>query len=109
MLGSLSNNDGDGYKNVIKKKWIRAALNFIVLFPSRCILNDSIKVQEKKWKVVHSPFSRKRKIRHFHVLVMQRRLGNIQKKCDARAKLLFSQSKPIAFCRSRWRRRCRCF
>ena len=32
------------------------------------------------------------------------------KKSDARrAKLLFYQSKPIAFCRFRWRRCCRCF
>ena len=32
-----------------------------------------------------------------------------KKKRDTRAKLLFYQSKPIAFCRSRSRRRRRCF
>ena len=36
-VGSLSNNDGDSYENVIKK-WIRAATNFIALIPSRLIL-----------------------------------------------------------------------
>ena len=35
-IGSLSNNDGDGYENVTKK-WIYAALNFIALIPSRLI------------------------------------------------------------------------
>ena len=30
----------------------------------------------------------KREIRHFHVVVVQRRLRNVQKKRDARAKLL---------------------
>ena len=39
----------------------------------------------------------KREIREFHVEVVQRRQRNVQKKRDARAKLLFCQSKPIAF------------
>ena len=48
--------------------------------------------------------STKREIRHFHVVVVQRRQRNVQlKKCDARAKLLFCQSKPIAFMRGRGR------
>ena len=41
--------------------------------------------------------STKREIRQFHVEVVQRRQRNVQKKRDARAKLLFCQSKPIAF------------
>ena len=40
--------------------------------------------------------STKREIRHFHVAVVQRRQRNVQKS-DARPKLLFCQSKPIAF------------
>ena len=34
-------------------------------------------------------FSTKREFRHFHVVVVQKRQGNVQKRCDARAKLLF--------------------
>ena len=52
------------------------------------------------------PSSTKREIRHFHIVVVQRRLRNVQKReHDTRAKLLFCQSKPIGFCRSRCRRR----
>ena len=46
------------------------------------------------------PSSKNREIRHFHVVVLQRRQRNVQKKRDARAKLLF--------CRSRCRRCRRC-
>ena len=50
------------------------------------------------------PSSTKREIRHFHIVVVQRRLRNVQKReHDTRAKLLFCQSKPIG-CRRR--RRC---
>ena len=35
------------------------------------------------------PSSTKGEIRHFHVVVLQRRLRNVQKKRDERAKLLF--------------------
>ena len=48
------------------------------------------------------PSSTKREFRHFHVVVGQRRQRNVQKKRDARAKLLF------CFCRSRCRPRRRC-
>ena len=41
--------------------------------------------------------STKRENRKFHVVVAQRRQRNVQKKCDARAELLFCQSKPIVF------------
>ena len=37
MIGSLSNYDGDYYKNVRLQKWIRAASNFIALILSRSI------------------------------------------------------------------------
>ena len=43
------------------------------------------------------PSSTKREFRHFHVVVGQRRQRNVQKKRDARAKLLFLLIKPIAF------------
>ena len=53
--------------------------------------------------------STKREIRHFHVVVVQRRLRNVPKRRDARAKLLFCQFRPIGFfCHSRCRRRRRC-
>ena len=44
------------------------------------------------------PSSTKREFRrHFHVVVVQRRLRNVQKKHAARAKLLFCLSKPVVF------------
>ena len=72
-------------------------------------LMDFIKVQEKKKKVLSLfPFSVKREIRQFHVVVVQRRQGNVQKSvmhvqscCFARLNLLF-------FCSSCCRRRRRC-
>ena len=39
----------------------------------------------------------KREIRKFHVVIVQRRQKNVQKKRDARAKLLFYQSQAVAF------------
>ena len=61
--------------------------------------------KEKESVCLVSPSSTKRKIRHFHVAVVQRRLRNIQKKRDARAKLLFANLTLLLFCRSRCRRR----
>ena len=43
------------------------------------------------------PSSTKHEIRHFHVVVVQRRQRNVQKMRDARAKLFFCQSKPTGF------------
>ena len=48
---------------------------------------------------------RAREIRKFHVAVVQRRLRNVQKKCDERAKLLFCLLTHLPFCRSHCRRR----
>ena len=48
----------------------------------------------------------KREIRHFNVVVGKAK--KCTKKRDARAKFLFCYYKPIAFCRSRCRRRRRC-
>ena len=44
------------------------------------------------------PSSKKSEITHFHVVVVKRRLRNVQKKCDGRAKLLFCRSR-CRFCR----------
>ena len=43
------------------------------------------------------PFSTKREISHFHVVVSSTTAKKCTKKRDARAKLLFCQSKPIGF------------
>ena len=85
------------------KKWIRAASNFIALFPSRLIrqmlanffseLNSKGLHQssgkEKESCCLLLPSSPKREIRQNHVVVVQRRQRTVQKKRDARAKLLF--------------------
>ena len=91
LLGSLCNNDGEVQlrKRHFSKKWIRATSNFIVLIPTRSIrqmlanfaVEDCIKAQEKKKKVdvfIHVR-EKKREIRHFHVLVVQRQQRNVQK------------------------------
>ena len=49
--------------------------------------------------------SLKREIRHFHVVVVQKRETNVQKKCDARAKLLFCLLNFSFFLPSRYRPR----
>ena len=54
------------------------------------------------------PSSTKREIRHIHVVVVQWRQTNVQKRRDERAELLFCQCNLLLFCRSRWRHRHRC-
>ena len=70
------------------------------------ILKDCIKGQFGCRLVF--PSSTKREIRYFHVLVVQWRQGNVQKSVRHVQELLFCQSKPIAFCHSRWCRRRPC-
>ena len=83
------------------KNWGRAVSNLIALILSPSVRQilaifsavefwDCIKVQKKKKKAVavFTSFT-KREIRHFHVVVVQWRQRNVQKKRDARAKLLF--------------------
>ena len=90
------------------KNLIRAASNFIALIPSRLLRQMSANIFEVQFERTLSKFrirkescclvfpsSTKREFRHFHVVVVQRRLRGVQKKRDARAKLLFCQSKPI--------------
>ena len=62
---------------------------------SKGLYQSSGKEKENCYFVFPSPA--KWKNRHFHVVVVQRRQRNAHKKRDARAKVLFSQSKPIAF------------
>ena len=45
--------------------------------------------KEKESRCLEFPSSTKREFRHFHVVVVQRQLRNVQKKRDARAELLF--------------------
>ena len=75
------------------KKWIRAASNFIALNPFRLIcqmlqnfleLNSNLGLYQSSGKGKESccllfPSSTKREIRHFHFVVVQRRLRNVQK------------------------------
>ena len=55
--------------------------------------------KEKKTFCVVFTYSvrRAREIGKFHVAVVQRRLRNVRKKRDARAKLSFCSSKPMGF------------
>ena len=78
-LGNFSNNDGDGYENVTWK-WIRATSDFIEL---------------RKWN-------------YFHVVVVQRRLRNVQKSVMHVQSCFFANLNLVLFCRSRCRRRRRC-
>ena len=78
------------------EKRLCAASNFIGLIPLisfnssnvdnfywSWILKDYIKVQEKKdSRCLVFPSSAKREIRHFHVVVAQKRQRNLQKKRD---------------------------
>ena len=83
ILGSLSNNDGDGQENVSFKVcscWFKLYRAYsISLYSSdvgesfwSCVLKDCIRVQEKKKRVVvlcsHL---------QFHVVVVQRRQRNV--------------------------------
>ena len=106
------------------KKGIRTASNFIALIPTRSIrqmladfsgvefIKVCIEVEEKKQtesRCIVFTSSTNRKIKHFHLVVVQRRQRNVQEKRDASAKLLFCQSKPILrYCRSRCSHRRRC-
>ena len=55
------------------------------------------------------PSSTEGEIRHFHVVVVQRRLRNVQKSVMHVQGCCFANIKLLLFCRSRCRRRRRCF
>ena len=74
--------------------------NFSRLNPKRPYV--SLEKQKPKFCFVLTyTINRAREIRKLHVAVVQQRLRNVQKsvmQSDARAKMLFCQSKPIVFC-----------
>ena len=51
----------------------------LAIFWGSWILKDCVKVQEKRKKIFCLVFTTKREIRHFHVVVVQRRQRNVQK------------------------------
>ena len=106
ILGSLSNNDGDGCKKV-KSRCFKLYCAYSILFSLSnfsnffwsWILKDCIEVQEKKHKVVVLCL---RSSQNVKLLRFSRRCRAVTvkkfiKKLDALAELLFCQSKLIAF------------
>ena len=119
IFGSLSNTDGDGHEK--KKKWIGAVSNFIALVLcrlSRQMLANVLKLNskglyqssrtEKESCCLVFPPSTKHEIRHFNVVVVQRRLRNVQKSVMHVQSCCFANLNLLLFCRSRCRHRRRC-
>ena len=114
ILGSLSNNDGDGQENVSFKVCSRCfqlyRANSISLYSSDVgesfwswILKDCIRVQEKKKRVVvlcSHP--------QFHIVVVQRRQRNVQTSVIHVQSCYFANLNLLLFCRPRCRRCRRC-
>ena len=103
----------------LPKNWIRAASNFIELNPSR-LVRQMLAILFLSWipakglyqssgKEIGSccmvfPSSTKRKIKHFHDVVVQRRLGNVQKSVMHGQSVCFVNLKLLLFYISRSRR-----
>ena len=117
----VSKHDGDGYlKTSLKKPWIAATSNFIALISTRSIRQiltnfsgvKSKRLQssgkEEKSRCFVFTASSKREIRHFHVVVLQRRQRNVQKSVMPMQSCCFANLNLLLFCRSRCRRRRRC-
>ena len=111
--GSLSSDDGDVYENVVS-----AASNFIALIPSRLLSQMLVNFLELDSKGLYQssrkeketccfgfPSSTKREIRHFHVVVVQRWLRNVQKSLVHMQSCCFANLNLFLFCGSRCRRR----
>ena len=64
--------------------------------------------KEKEICCLVFPSSTKREFRHFHVVVVQRRQRNLQKKRDHVQSCCFASLNLLLFCRSHCRRRRRC-
>ena len=93
------------------KKWIRAASNFIALVPSRLIrqmlafflevnfkgLYQSSRKEKDSCRLVF-PFSKKREMRHFNVVSVQRRLRNVQKSVMNVQSCCFANLNLLLFC-----------
>ena len=80
--------------------------NFFLELSSRGLYQSSGKEKESCCLVF--PSSTKREIRHFHVVVVQRRQRNVQKSVMHVQSCCFTNLNPLLFCRSRWRHRRRC-
>ena len=80
--------------------------NFFWELSSRGLYQSSGKEKESCCLVF--PSSTKREIRHFHVVVVQRRQRNVQKSVMHVQSCCFANLNLLLFCRSRWRRRRRC-
>ena len=102
------------------KKWIRATSNIIALFPTRSIPQMLTNFLESNCKILQSSgkegesrclvftSSSKREIRHFHVVVVQRRQRNVQKGVMHVQSCCFANLNQLLFCRSCCRRPRRC-
>ena len=112
ILGSLSNNDSDGYRGSPCFKIYRAysiSFNSSIFSTIFVELNSEILYRspgkEKEIRCLVFTSSTKREIRHFHVVVVQwwqkKSLTHVQSCCFANLNLLL-------FWRSRWHRRHRC-
>ena len=120
VWGSLTNNDGNVYKNVTRKvnsRYFKLYRAYSISFNSSndseffwsWILKDCFKVQGKKNKVVvfvHA--STKCEIKHFHVVVMQRQQRNVQISMMRMQSCCFAILNLLLFCRSCCRCRCHC-
>ena len=119
--GSFSIDDGDGSENVTIKP-IRVFSNFLAFIPNCWKFQMQANVpelvswgpystleSERKIRIRLFTSSIKREIRHFHVVVVQWRQGNVQKSMNLmHVQSYFLPNKPFALRRSRCRCRPRC-
>ena len=112
-LGSLSNNDGDGYENVTLKvnsrcfKLYRAYyisikssdVGHFLELNSKRLFRNSGKEKESRRLVITS--STKREIWHVHVVVVRCRQRNMQKSLLNVQSCCFANLNLLSFCRSR--------
>ena len=132
-IGSLSNNKGDGYGNGTQKMNSRyfklrlfqlsqffqtaliptlsihqmlAIFFFLLEMNSKRLYQSSAKEKESRCLVFTS--STEHEIRHFPVVVVQRRQGNVQKSVMHVQSCCFANLHLLRFCRSRCRHRRRC-
>ena len=96
------------------KKWIRSTSNFIALIPTRTIRQMLVifsgaefkktvwEFRKRKRKSLLSSFTSftKREIRHFHVVVVQRRQRNVQTSVMHVQSCCFANLNLLLFCRS---------
>ena len=115
----ISNNDGDGYENVtykVNSRCLKRYRAYSISFNLSYVRLNSEGLYQSSGKEKEScclvfPSSTKREIRHFHVVVVQRRLRNVQKSVMHVQRWVFaniSRSIALRFGRSHCRRRYRC-